>query len=88
MSPKVREWAKQQRTGLGTRKLVLMVLASYADDDGEAIATVPQIAHDAELTRNGTQRVIRQLEEAGLIIRKLQTSEGGRSMASKFCLLI
>lgn len=88
MSPKVFEWARRQKTGLGTRKLVLMVLANYADDDGRAVVKVPQIALTAELTRTGVQRALRQLEEAGLLVTEPSKPEGGRGVANKFLLQI
>lgn len=88
MSPKVREWAKRQRTGSHTRKAVLMALADYADDQGAAIVKIPQIALTAELTRTGVQKALRQLEQSGLVLTEPSKPEGGRGVPNRFLLQV
>ena len=53
-----------------TARLVLVVLADHAGDDGrDAFPSVARIASAAEVTERTVQRHLRDLEEAGLIVK-------------------
>jgi hypothetical protein len=50
-----------------SEKLVLLILANFADDGGRCWPSVATIARKANLTERGSRRIIRRLEEAGHI---------------------
>lgn len=62
----------------GGRRDVLLHLADYARHDGKAWPSVRRIAWDAGLDRRHVQRILRDLEEEGLI-EVLGRETGGRS---------
>jgi hypothetical protein len=63
-------WAKRQRTGSATRKLVLLTIADYANDDGVAWPSQRTIAIEAELNERSIRRALEQMETAGLLWRE------------------
>lgn len=69
LSVHVTSWVlKHSDTKLGAR-LVLLVIADHAGDDGtRSWCAVETIAHEARLSRSQVQRCLRQLESAGAIV--------------------
>ena len=62
-------WAVRQKvTGTPAEQLVLLLLANYAGEDGEnAFPSVDRLVSESRLTRRAVQKILRRLEEAGLI---------------------
>lgn len=59
------------------RRLVLLVLADYAHDDGtRAFPSVDTMAEKARMSRSQVQRVLRQLVESGAITKTGTTGTG------------
>jgi hypothetical protein len=55
----------------GTRRLVLLALADYANDQGMAWPSIASLAQKCRLSERQTQRILRILEKDGeIIIRK------------------
>jgi hypothetical protein len=79
MSVHVMSWVlRHSEEKLGNR-LVLLVLADYAADDGtHAFPKVDTIARDARLSRSQVQRCLRSLEENGSIAQTGKRSSGTR----------
>ena len=63
-------WAKAQRTGSPTRKLVLQAIADYADDRGICWPSQRTLARETELSVRSIRRALDDLEDAGFICRK------------------
>lgn len=63
-------WAKRQKTGSASAKLVLLVLADYADEHGRCWPSQATIAAEAELTDRSVRNQLLTLEGAGLIRRE------------------
>ncbi len=77
---RVWEYSRQKEGAL----LVLLAIADFADDEGNAFPSVPRLAHKARLSDRQTQRLIRKLEEDG----ELKITPGtGRSHANTFTVL-
>lgn len=62
---------KVPQTITGSDRMVLLVLANYANDDGVCWPSVARVAHDAALSVRRTQDALRRLEAAGWVTRKL-----------------
>jgi DNA-binding transcriptional MocR family regulator len=63
-------WAKRQRTGSATRKLVLLTLADYADDNGICWPSQRTLADETELTDRSIRNALGDLEGIGLLDRR------------------
>lgn len=65
----VRIWSRAiQVPGLSAhKKLVLLILADFANDSGQCWPSIATIARQANLTERGVRGIIRRLEEAGHI---------------------
>ena len=70
MSITAMSWAKKQRTGSATRKLVLLTIADYADEDGVAWPAQKTIARESELADRSIRRALADLEKANLLRRE------------------
>lgn len=80
MSVHVLSWVLRSSEETLGRRLVLIVLADHAHDDGsEAWPSVETIAREARLSTRQVQRCLRDLEAAGSI-RKTGTSRTGTSV--------
>lgn len=79
MSLAALKWAREQKTGSAGRKLVLLVLAEFADETGLAYPNQDTIA---DVSEQGTRTVrghLEGLESSGLIERaKRYRDDGGR----------
>jgi hypothetical protein len=62
-------WAKRTQTGSPTRRIVLYVLADYADEAGTCWPSQRTIADQTELNERTVRRALGELEEVGLIRR-------------------
>lgn len=69
MSIEAVSWALRQATGSNRAKLVLMILANYADAKGRAWPSQKHLAKICELSVRSLRDQIKMLEEAGLIER-------------------
>ncbi|WP_460452602.1 helix-turn-helix domain-containing protein [Alsobacter sp. SYSU BS001988] len=63
-------WAKGQKTGSGSRKIVLLVLADYADQTGQAFPSVRQLCVDTDLSERAVRKALSELAELGLLGRQ------------------
>jgi predicted transcriptional regulator len=69
MSLLIRIWVSKQRLGHASAKLVLLILAGYADDAGYCACSMEELAQGTDLAPLTVQRKLRWLENAGLIRR-------------------
>jgi DNA-binding transcriptional MocR family regulator len=67
MSIQAMNWARKIVTGSASRKTVLMALANYAGESGEAYPSIETICRDTELNRKTVMVVLANLASAGLI---------------------
>ncbi|MHA6687027.1 helix-turn-helix domain-containing protein [Mesorhizobium sp. A556] len=74
MSVHAMAWAKKQKTGSATRKLVLLTIADYANDDGVAWPSQQTIAAESELTDRSIRRALAELEKRDLLRREKRPS--------------
>ena len=77
MSADLIRWAWARRAGGVAEKLVLVVLASHADDRGVCLISRKTLAEDTELSRAAVERALVVLEGRGLTSRasKAETTE-------------
>lgn len=78
MSWKVTAWAEKQRTGSASRKVLLLVLANYADEDGICWPSQETLASGTELSVDTIQRQLKRLEANGVISRWKRPARLGR----------
>jgi len=76
MSFKAMAWAAKCRTGGSTKKLILLLLADRANDDGICWPSLATIADDAELTPECVCRNVSILEKAGFLKKKKRSGAG------------
>jgi len=88
MSVSAMAWAKQQKTGSASAKLVLLVLADYADERGCCWPSQATIAREAELTDRSIRTHLLALEELGLIRREERRRENNSRKADDIFLLM
>ena len=67
MSHDATTWAKAQKTGHGTAKLILLLLADYAGTDYSCYPSVAKLAELSELAESTVRSVTKLLAEKGLI---------------------
>jgi len=67
MSWQATEWARKQRVGDASLKLLLMVLCNYANSDGQTWYTQEKISYDSEIPLRSLQRKMKELVDRGLI---------------------
>lgn len=82
MSKLARDWAKVQRAGSASAKVVLLVLADHADDSGLCWPSRATIAERTELSLRSVADQLRVLEAAGLISRDSRSREDGSQTSS------
>lgn len=73
--------AKAKKTRLGgdsTAKLLLIVLADYANDEGMAWPSIATMANEVEKSERSIQLLLRKLEKQGLI------SKGDQKLVGKY----
>lgn len=61
-----------------TQKLVLLALADWANDEGLCWPSINRLASKTGIAGRSVQRVIRQLEDLGLVCREEVTGKGNK----------
>lgn len=69
-------WASKQKTGSGTRKLVLIMLADRTGDNDTCYPSMSKLSRDCELSRDTIIRAVKQLEKDGFIEIIHRTKDG------------
>jgi hypothetical protein len=77
MSVQALTWAFAIEVGQSTRKLILIALADYADDEHRCWPSQAKLAARAECSVDTVQRHLDTLEAAGLIRRESRGRQGG-----------
>ncbi len=83
MSFQAMAWAIKQKTGSTPRKLVLLMLANFANEDFECYPSISKIAAECEMSERTVLRAIKALEEEGLVSHK-SGSKNGFKTASRY----
>lgn len=73
MSIKVMTHVWESSAALGNRRLVMLALADFANDDGWCWPSIPILANKTRVSERTVQRILRELEKAG----EIQVVEGG-----------
>lgn len=84
MSLEASAWAKRERVGKGKAgaKVVLMVLADYANDRWESWPKMKTLLFEAEQDRRTVQRNLRYLEDQGFIKTEARLAGSGRQTSN------
>ena len=69
-------WEREDLTS--THKLVLLALADWANDEGLCWPSINRLAAKTSMAGRSVQRLIRQLEEMGFILREEEIGKGNR----------
>jgi hypothetical protein len=77
-------WAKNQPAGSALAKVVLLLLAERADERYSCFPNLATLAEEADSNRRSVRRVIRSLEERGLITTVARTRESGVSTSNRY----
>jgi hypothetical protein len=89
MSIKALNWAFDQKTGSPINKSVLVLLANYADEKNRTYPSKEHIADKCECHPKTVQKVIKDLQEKGLIdIFRRSDSEQKRQISNVYILNI
>ena len=67
MSWQAQGWAIEQKTGSSSNKWVLMVLASFADENNECFPSFKTLTKITELSKSTVIRCLKDLERGGFI---------------------
>jgi len=70
-------WARQQKTGNATQKVVLLAVATAVDVDGDDCPSQSDLAAQTGLGVRTVRRALAELERGGLLIRQRRTADGG-----------
>jgi hypothetical protein len=84
MSGQALSWAKDQRAPDSTSKAVLMALADYANQKGEAWPAVRELAGELQLSERTVQRALGKLVTAGLLSRAAQFRSNGSQSTDRY----
>jgi predicted transcriptional regulator len=84
MSLPIRIWVSKQKLGHASAKLVLLILAGYADDAGYCACSMEELAQGTDLAPLTVQRKLRWLGNAGLIRRHRGETARGKSPSHAF----
>ena len=87
MSNQAVNLVKKHRVGSPTKKSVLLALADYADTDWSTFAGQDRIAAETELSVRTVRTALADLEEAGLITRRIRHRRRGRGRTSDYTTL-
>lgn len=75
MSAKVTNYYRQERETKGTARLILMILAERANEDGSCFPSVQTLADDCMKSQRTIQRTIKELESKGKVGRAFNTGK-------------
>src|ERR1017187_996705 len=78
MSWQATAWAERQRTGSPARKVLLLILANYADEHGLCWPSQELLAFGTEQSLDTVQRQLRKLTAAGIISVAVRPQGRGR----------
>jgi DNA-binding GntR family transcriptional regulator len=67
MSFQAMAWAVEQKTGSASTKLVLLILANYADNAGVCWPSQERLANDTDMTDRSIRNAVAALVERGLL---------------------
>jgi hypothetical protein len=81
-------WARDQVVGGGTTKLVLLLLADYADDDGCCWPGIETVAEKAEINEKSVRRHLQKLEKRGMLERTRRRRSDGTMGTYRYRLII
>jgi hypothetical protein len=80
VSARIMHRVRKVRLGSPFDKLVLIMLASYADDDGGRVfPSMSRLATDCSMSRRGVQKIADRLVASGVVMRIRQGGKGPRS---------
>lgn len=80
MSARLMHQVRESRLGSPAEKLVLVMLASYADDDGGRVyPSMSRLAGDCCMSRRGVQKIADRLVASGVLVR---VRDGGKGPGS------
>lgn len=88
MKEELIEWAIDAETRTASMKLVLMIMAGLADDDGVCIETKSTLAGYSGLSVQSIKNITRELAESGYIKKRAQFTQAGESLANAYELLV
>lgn len=77
MSFQAMAWAVRQNTGSTIGKCILLMLANYADSEGQCFPSYDRIAKDCECSRRSVICWIERLEEKGLLTKEVRRRKDG-----------
>lgn len=86
MSIQAISWALKQSAVKRGEKMVLVALANYADENGECFPSHKRLAEDTGYTRQGVGKVIRHLEDIGLLEINSRDRENGSRTSNVYVL--
>lgn len=87
MSFNAMAWASKQSTGSPTKKLILLMLADRANDEGYCFPSIDTIASDCELGTTAIKTNIKKLADAGFL-RIERRKDGGAFMRNVYHLAV
>lgn len=88
MSMSAMTWARDQKVGAASTKLVLLLLADYADDDGHCWPFIETVAEKAEMGEKSVRRHLNKLEKMGLLRRRRKRRSDGTMGGYQYWLTI
>lgn len=86
MSFQAINWAITQKVGNATGKLILLMLANYADAEGRCFPSQQTLARDCECTRRSVLTWLKKFEDMELLTRKRRHTAGGYRRSDLLCL--
>ena len=88
MSFQAMAWAIEQRTGSSAAKLVLLMLANYANaEDASCFPSIARLSEECEIGERTAQRAISALEEAGFIEKSTRNRSNGSQSSNRYHLI-
>jgi hypothetical protein len=88
MSVQAIAWALGINAGSSIRKLILISIANYADDQGVAWPALQTVADHANCSRRTVIRKIEELQQAGFLVKEERHHSSGRQQSNAFRLLL
>jgi hypothetical protein len=77
MSFQAMAWAVKQRTGDPLAKLLLLVLANYANERNESWPSMLRLADDTQMSKRSVVNKLAELEESGLLTKRTELTPMG-----------
>ncbi|HMJ79251.1 MAG TPA: helix-turn-helix domain-containing protein [Iamia sp.] len=86
MSVEAIVWAKRTRAGSANRKLLLLILADYADENWSCFPGQRLLADQTELGERTVRRILSEMETDGLFRREHRQRADGSRTSDRFIL--